>query len=124
MESLSNFNTVLYPQDTRNCTTCHVQNLPTLPQAANYMTVPTAEACGACHDNVNFATGAITAQRTSSPMTRSARLCHGPTSTIDNGQLQVVAAHVIPEVVAATKFQFIVNSVSFHDRGRLHLSRS
>jgi OmcA/MtrC family decaheme c-type cytochrome len=27
-DSLSNFNTVLYPQDTRNCTTCHVQNHP------------------------------------------------------------------------------------------------
>jgi hypothetical protein len=39
--------------------------------------------------------------------------CHGTTSTIDNGRLQVVAAHVIPEVVAATKFQYIVNSVTF-----------
>ena len=58
MESLSNFNTVLYPQDTRNCTTCHAQNIPAATQATNYYMVPTAEACGACHDNVNFATGA------------------------------------------------------------------
>ena len=112
MESLSNFNTVLYPQDTRNCITCHVQNVPTLPQAANYMTVPTMQACGACHDNVNFATGAnhgpnIVANNT------ECTTCHGTTSDIDNGQLQVVAAHVIPEVVAATRFQFIINSVSF-----------
>ena len=27
-------------------------------QAANYLSVPTRAACGACHDNVNFATGA------------------------------------------------------------------
>ncbi len=57
MESLNNFNTVLYPQDTRNCTTCHAQNIPAATQATDYSTVPTAEACGACHDNVNFATG-------------------------------------------------------------------
>src|SRR4029077_880623 len=34
--SLNNFNPVLYPQDTRNCQTCHVQGIPTLPDAANY----------------------------------------------------------------------------------------
>ena len=56
-DSLSNFNLVLYPQDTRNCLTCHVQTHPLLTEAANFKTVPTMEACGACHDNVNFATG-------------------------------------------------------------------
>ncbi|HUI63118.1 MAG TPA: OmcA/MtrC family decaheme c-type cytochrome, partial [Steroidobacteraceae bacterium] len=56
--SLSNFNTVLFPQDTRNCTTCHNQNLPAATEAANYAGVPTVEACGACHDNINFTTGA------------------------------------------------------------------
>ena len=71
MKSLNNFNTVLYPQDTRNCTTCHAQNIPAATQAANYYTVPTAEACGACHDNVNFATGANHAAA-SSPLMRSA----------------------------------------------------
>ena len=111
-DSLSNFNTVLYPQDTRNCVTCHVQTNPLLTEAVNFKTVPTMEACGACHDNVNFATGAnhgpsIVANDT------QCTTCHGATSTIDNGQLQVVAAHVIPEVVAATKFQYIVNSVTF-----------
>jgi hypothetical protein len=74
------------------------------------------EACGACHDNVNFATGAnhgsgIVANDT------QCTTCHGSTSTIDNGQLQVVAAHVIPEVVAAAKFQYIVNSVTFTTDG-------
>jgi OmcA/MtrC family decaheme c-type cytochrome len=110
--TLSNFDTLLYPQDTRNCTTCHVQNVPSLPQAVNYMTVPTLEACGACHDNVDFATGANHSSGIIANDTQCAT-CHGPTSTIDNGQLQVVAAHVIPEVVAASKFQYIVNEVTF-----------
>ena len=119
-DSLSNFNTVLYPQDTRNCTTCHVQNHPLLTEALNFQTVPTMEACGACHDNVNFSTGAnhgpaIVANDT------QCTTCHGTTSTIDNGNLQVVAAHVIPEVVAAAKFQYIVNSVTFNTDTAHHL---
>jgi OmcA/MtrC family decaheme c-type cytochrome len=111
-DSLSNFNTVRYPQDTRNCATCHVQNHPLLTEAINFSSVPTMEACGACHDNVNFATGANHASGIVANDTQCST-CHGPTSTIDNGKLQVVAAHVIPEVVAAGKFQYIVNSVKF-----------
>jgi OmcA/MtrC family decaheme c-type cytochrome len=113
MNSLSNFDTLLYPQDTRNCVTCHVQNVPSLPQAANYETVPTTQACGACHDNVNFTTGANHSAANLPANNSQCTTCHGPTSTIDNGKLQVVAAHVIPEVVAATKFEFIINSVTF-----------
>jgi OmcA/MtrC family decaheme c-type cytochrome len=110
-KSLSNFNTVLYPQDTRNCQTCHVQTIPAATQAVNYSTVPTAEACGSCHDTVNFATGAgmdgivaTDAQCTT---------CHGAASMIDHGALQVIAAHVIPEDALATHFQYIVNGVTF-----------
>jgi len=111
-DSLSNFNTVLYPQDTRNCVTCHVQDHPNLTEAVNYKTVPTMEACGACHDNVNFATGANHSSGIVANDTQCST-CHGPASTIDNGRLQVVTAHVIPEVVAAAKFQYIVNGVTF-----------
>jgi OmcA/MtrC family decaheme c-type cytochrome len=111
-DSLSNFNTVLYPQDTRNCATCHVTNNPQLTEALNFEAVPTLEACGACHDNVNFATGANHASGIIANDTQCA-ICHGPASTIDNGALQVVAAHLIPEVLAAAKFQYVVNSVKF-----------
>src|ERR1700677_1985806 len=45
MQSMNNFNTVLYPQDTRNCTTCHAQNIPAATQGSEYYTVPSAEAC-------------------------------------------------------------------------------
>jgi OmcA/MtrC family decaheme c-type cytochrome len=115
-DALFNFNTVLYPQDTRNCTTCHVQNNPLLTQAVNFESVPTMEACGACHDNVNFATGANHGPGIIANDTQCS-ICHGPTSTINNGALQVVAAHVIPEVVAAANFQYVVNSVKFTTDG-------
>ena len=51
----SDFSTVVFPQDVRNCTTCHSQDAT---QADNWKTNPTAAACGSCHDDVNFATGA------------------------------------------------------------------
>jgi len=75
---------VLYPQDTRNCQTCHVQDHPNLTEAANYKSVPTMEACGACHDNVNFATGANHSSGIVANDTQCTT-CHGPASTIDNG---------------------------------------
>ncbi|MGA7824296.1 MAG: OmcA/MtrC family decaheme c-type cytochrome, partial [Steroidobacteraceae bacterium] len=112
MESLNNFNTVLFPQDTRNCQTCHVQNLAGATEAGNYASVPTMEACGACHDNVNFATGANHSTNIVANDTQCVT-CHGPSSNLDNGQLTAVAAHTIPDVVAAALYQFSVNSVTF-----------
>jgi len=110
--SLNNFNTVLYPQDTRNCVTCHAQNDPTVTEAANYYNVPTAEACGSCHDNVNFATGA---NHSTGIIANDSQCttCHGPDSNLDNGQLRVVNVHMIPDQVAAGKFKFNINSVNF-----------
>ena len=43
------------PGDPRNCQFCHEQNTGAA-QAAAYLQ-PSRAACGACHDNVNFATG-------------------------------------------------------------------
>ena len=105
MASLSNFNTVVFPQDTRNCTSCHAQNHPNLTEAANYTNVPTMEACGACHDNVNFATGANHSSGIIANNTQCVT-CHGPASTINNGQLQVVAAHVNPELAFQTHISY------------------
>ncbi len=100
MQSLNNFNTVVFPQDTRYCTTCHAQNIAAATEATNYYTVPNMAACGACHDNVNFANGQ---NHNSTPIIANdsqCTTCHGPTSGLigSNGvSLQVKAAHVIPE---------------------------
>jgi OmcA/MtrC family decaheme c-type cytochrome len=51
------FDDVHFPQDIRNCSNCHDENDPETPDAANWYKVPTAEACGSCHDDVNFETG-------------------------------------------------------------------
>jgi len=49
------FSDIQFPQDTRNCTTCHAAGPK---QADNWKTNPSRAACGSCHDDVNFATGA------------------------------------------------------------------
>jgi OmcA/MtrC family decaheme c-type cytochrome len=42
-----------YPQDVRNCAKCH--RAPA-PLGAHWETQPSSRACGACHDNISFAT--------------------------------------------------------------------
>ena len=55
--SVNDFSTVVFPQDIRNCATCHAG--PTPPtQSANWYAFPGIAACQSCHDDVNFATGA------------------------------------------------------------------
>src|SRR5450432_4046408 len=50
----SDFSTVVFPHDVRNCTTCHAAGAT---QADAWKTKPSSAVCGSCHDDVNFATG-------------------------------------------------------------------
>lgn len=50
----TDFSEVVYPQDPRNCRSCHTSGQA---QTDNWKTNPSSAACGACHDDVNFATG-------------------------------------------------------------------
>ena len=54
--SPSDWSTVVFPADVRRCETCHAQNLGAA-QADAYLKNPNRAACGACHDDVNFASG-------------------------------------------------------------------
>jgi OmcA/MtrC family decaheme c-type cytochrome len=51
------YDDVVHPQDIRACANCHDADDPDTPDAGNWYAVPTREACGACHDDVDFATG-------------------------------------------------------------------
>jgi OmcA/MtrC family decaheme c-type cytochrome len=53
-QSVQDFSTVVFPQDIRNCTTCHETSAP---ESQIWYTRPNRAACGSCHDDVNFATG-------------------------------------------------------------------
>ena len=53
-QSVHDYSGVIFPQDIRNCASCHDGS------AVNHeawMDNPSRDACGACHDDVNFATG-------------------------------------------------------------------
>jgi OmcA/MtrC family decaheme c-type cytochrome len=59
-QSVADYSSVVYPAtpgDPRNCQTCHDPAFGATQQDV-WMKNPTRAACGSCHDNVNFATGA------------------------------------------------------------------
>ncbi len=53
--AVTDFSTVVFPADVRNCTFCHDQNSGAAQ--ANAYLKPNRRACGSCHDDVNFDTG-------------------------------------------------------------------
>lgn len=48
------FSDVVFPQDIRNCTKCHDGNDPDTLQGGNWKTRLSIEACGSCHDDIDF----------------------------------------------------------------------
>ncbi len=56
MNAVNDFSTVVDPAEAQRCEVCHDQKSGAT-QASAYMTQPSRAACGACHDDVNFATG-------------------------------------------------------------------
>jgi OmcA/MtrC family decaheme c-type cytochrome len=48
------FSDVAFPQDIRNCTKCHDGEDPETPQGNNWQLVASMEACGSCHDDIDF----------------------------------------------------------------------
>jgi len=95
-QSLHDFSTVGYPQDIRNCANCHEgTNASAKPaQAMVYLTNPSRAACGSCHDDINWATGANHTAGAQVDDSACAS-CHVP----DSGQefdASVKGAHLVP----------------------------
>ena len=57
MNFITDFSTVVDPATVQRCEVCHSQTTGAA-QATAFMTMPSRVACGSCHDDVNFATGA------------------------------------------------------------------
>ncbi|MBX3702504.1 MAG: OmcA/MtrC family decaheme c-type cytochrome [Steroidobacteraceae bacterium] len=120
---LYEWSNIHFPQDIRNCQTCHQESDAGTPQASNYRQVINRAACGTCHydDGIanavhNFAIedGVHPGGFTFSDDTQCAG-CHGPTGTVtgSNGRLvQVPVAHEILEDTAAQAFEYQVVSVA------------
>src|ERR1017187_1138292 len=87
----SDFSTVVFPQDVRNCTTCHAASAT---QADNWKTNPSAVACGSCHDDINFTTGA-NHQNLPQIDDSQCKGCHASSAYMDFDP-SIPGAHLIP----------------------------
>lgn len=88
-QSVHDFSNVIWPQDVRNCTTCHTGGA----ESDNYKDAPNAAACVACHDNVNPTTGENHIGNGFAD--NECAGCHVP----EEGEFDesIVGAHIIPE---------------------------
>ncbi len=84
------FSDVTYPQDIRNCTTCHKNS----QQVNNWMLNPTKDACGSCHDDIDWTTGA---NHKAGPATDDSKCqsCHQPQGDTE-WDASVPGAHTVP----------------------------
>ena len=88
-QSVHDYSTVAYPQDIRNCTSCHDADNT---EGHIWFTNPSAATCASCHDDVDFDTGeghVAGAQPDS-----SCAACHRPEGT-EFGPA-VMSAHTVP----------------------------
>ena len=87
------WSTVVFPADPRRCETCHQQTTKAA-QATAYLTRPTRAACGACHDDVNFATGV---NHAGGPQfdDNQCSTCHTPQGELDF-DASIKGAHLVP----------------------------
>jgi OmcA/MtrC family decaheme c-type cytochrome len=87
-QSSHDYSSGAWPQDVRNCTTCHSGGV----DSDNYKTMPQTAACTSCHDNVNLITGENHGGGRKEDGQCSN--CHEPEG--DEFDASVVGAHVIP----------------------------
>src|SRR5580658_3013394 len=94
----SNYSTVVDPASAQRCEVCHQQTTGAA-QAKAFMTNPTRVACGSCHDDVNFATGANHPGGFQTDDTQCAQ-CHIPQGETPF-DASIMGAHVVATDTAA-----------------------
>lgn len=101
--SVNDWSTVVYPANILRCQTCHNPNNGAA-QTNAWLTEPTRAACGSCHDNVNFATGA---NHPGGPQVNDSQctICHIPQGEIPF-DASIKGAHLVP---ADTKVTYPLN---------------
>jgi OmcA/MtrC family decaheme c-type cytochrome len=108
-QAVSDWSTVVLPSDPRRCVFCHEdQKVTGATQSNNWLTNPNRAACGSCHDNVNFATGANHVnlpQVTDNQCTQ----CHIPQGELEF-DASIKGAHTVP-TQSATNAGLVINLV-------------
>jgi len=94
-QSVHDFSDVVFPQDIRNCQTCHGtagENSPT--QTNVWFTFPSRAACQSCHDDVDFATGVNHPAGAYADDSQCAS-CHQPQGGAE-WDASIMGAHTVP----------------------------
>jgi OmcA/MtrC family decaheme c-type cytochrome len=108
-DSVNDFSDVEWPQDTRNCTKCHDPSNPDTPDAQLISAKPTIAACGACHDDVDFALGQAGGHPGGVQLDNSqCTICHSQNGFAGSVQ----QSHRIPGKIAAQSFQYNILGVT------------
>jgi OmcA/MtrC family decaheme c-type cytochrome len=104
-QNIDDYSTVAWPQDTRNCTTCHVG-----PNADNFKTAPNNAACTSCHDDVDVS---VALNHPGKPKKDSlCAECH-TAELMEFDEESIPGVHVIPNKSAQVKgVQLEIVSVS------------
>ena len=102
------YSDIVFPQDVRNCTTCHEESDANTPQASNWRLVQNVESCGTCHDNIDFAAGGHPGGINDNA---TCVQCHGPDATVNGGRLRVEVAHELPVQLISQNFQYNIENV-------------
>ena len=96
------YNELTYPKgnSVTNCSQCHAAGKA--PQGGNWQTKPSRMACGSCHDNINFATGANSKAGGKAHLAQADDAicagCHGV-----SGPYPVASYHTMPATADASK---------------------
>jgi OmcA/MtrC family decaheme c-type cytochrome len=94
-QAVSDWSTVVLPSDPRRCAECHQdQKVTGATQSNAWLTNPNRAACGACHDNVNFATGEnhVNLPQVSDDQCST---CHIPQGELEF-DASIIGAHTVP----------------------------
>ena len=120
--TLHDYSDVVFPQDVRNCTTCHQESDTTIPQASNWRQVQNRDSCGSCHDWIDWDGsendpdqlhfGGLVFLDDMDCVT-----CHGENATVSGGAWRVTEAHRQPNIEAQSAFEFEVVDILDTDVG-------
>ncbi len=128
--SISDFSSIVFPTDPTGpdtCATCHNESDTATPDTSLWRTNPSIEACGSCHDNLNFRTGTNHSAADLGSLTDADCVtCHGPnaTETVAAGgsggpqePIQVAAAH------ATLVWNYSISAAQISYQGILNYSK-
>jgi OmcA/MtrC family decaheme c-type cytochrome len=95
-QNVHDYGEVTFPQDIRNCANCHEGRDPAnKPSQSNvWYTFPARNPCGACHDDINWATGANHAGGAQADDSQCAS-CHVPQGDAE-WDAGIKTAHTVP----------------------------